>query len=85
MLSLDYCIEIAAHFCTSVTMKFLQALHNTFFVNIALVKVLYIQYFKFDLKINNLHHQKAYKKLYIINVNSQLDFWSTFQAIDPLN
>ena len=66
---------------------FLWALANTFFVNIT-IKLYYCQirrYFKFNLKINDLHHEKAHKKLNIRHLNGHLDIASGFQVIDPSN
>ena len=38
-------------------------------------------YFKFNLRINDLHHQKGHKKLTIRHLNGHLDFSSGFQVI----
>ena len=66
--------------------NFLWALANTFFVNIT-IKLYYCKrwYFKFHLRINYLHHEKAHKKLNIRHLNGHLDFSSGFQVIDPSN
>ena len=67
--------------------NFLWALANTFFVNIT-IKLYYCEkrwYFKFKLRINDLHHQKAQEKLNIRHLNGHLDFSSGFQVIDPWN
>ena len=39
----------------------------------------------FNLRINDLHHEKAHKKLNIRHLNGRLDFSSGFQVIDPSN
>ena len=37
------------------------------------------------IRINDLHHEKAHKKLNIRHLNGHLDFSSGFQVIDPSN
>ena len=52
--------------------NFLWALANTFFVNIT-ITLYYCKkrwYFKFNLRINDLHHEKAHKKLNIRHLRS---------------
>ena len=66
--------------------NFLWALANTFFVNIT-IKLYYCEkrwYFKFNLRINDLH-QKAHEIPNIRHLNGHLDFSSGFQVIEPWN
>ena len=65
--------------------NFLWALANMFFYDIT-IKLYYCQKrwcFKFNFRKNNLHQQKARKKLNIRHLNGHLDFSSGFQVIDP--
>ena len=39
----------------------------------------------FNIRINDLHHERAHKKLNIRHLNGHLDFSSGFQVIDPSN
>ena len=67
--------------------NFLWALANTFFYDVT-IKLYYCQkrwYFKFNFRKNNLHQQKARKKLNIRHLNGHLDFSSGFQVIDRSN
>ena len=43
------------------------------------------RYFKFNFRKNNLHQQKARKKLNIRHLNGHLDFSSGFQVIGTSN
>ena len=43
------------------------------------------RYFKFHFRKNNLHQQKARKKLNTRHLNGHLDLSSGFQVIDPSN
>ena len=63
--------------------NYLWALANTFFVNIT-IKLYYCEkrwYFKFNLRMNVLHRQKAHEKLNIRHLNGLLDFQAVFKLL----